>query len=58
MQPDLFDFFTPLDILMAWARHYIELAAIAGVLLLAYTLLDEALQPRSPLRLPGFSARC
>ncbi len=53
MQPDLFDFFTPLDILMAWARHYIELAAIAGVLLLAYTLLDEALNPRSPLRLPA-----
>ncbi len=53
MQPDLFDFFTPLDILMAWARHYIELAAIAGVLLLAYTLLDEALHPRSPLRLPA-----
>lgn len=53
MQPDLFDFFTPPDILMAWARHYIELAAIAGVLLLAYTLLDEALHPRSPLRLPA-----
>jgi len=52
MQPDLFDFFTPLEILMAWAQHYLELAAIAGVLVLVYTLLDEALDRQAPLRLP------
>jgi sensor histidine kinase YesM len=52
MQPDLFDFFTPLEILMAWAQHYLELGAIAGVLLLVYTLLDETLDQHAPLRLP------
>jgi two-component sensor histidine kinase len=50
IQPDLFDFFTPLDLLLAWAQHFAELALIAAVLLLVYTLLDEALRADAPGR--------
>jgi sensor histidine kinase YesM len=50
IQPDLFDFFTPLDVLLAWGQHFAELALIAAVLLLVYTLLDEALRADAPGR--------
>jgi len=50
IQPDLFDFFTPLDLLLAWGQHFAELALIAAVLLLVYTLLDEALRADAPGR--------
>lgn len=45
---DLFVFFSPAELALAWFEHLAELAVLAGALTLAYTLLDEALrrQPR------------
>jgi hypothetical protein len=50
IQPDLLDFFSPLDLMVAWGQHFAELALIAAMLLLVYTLLDEALRPDAPGR--------
>ena len=48
---DLFSFFSPGEIALEWARHLAELAVIAAALTLVYTLLDEAIPARTPLRL-------
>ena len=48
---DLFDFFSPAEIALAWFEHLVELAVLAAALTAAYTLLDEALPRRTPLRL-------
>lgn len=47
----LIDFFSPIEIALAWLEHLAELAVIALALTLAYTLMDEALLPRAPGRL-------
>jgi len=47
--PNLIEFFTPAEIAIEWLHHLAELAAVAALLTLAYTLADEAL----PRRLPG-----
>ncbi len=50
IQPDLFDFFTLQDIVVAWLQHFLELALVATALTTAYTLTDEAIAPRSRAR--------
>ncbi|MDB5945440.1 MAG: sensor histidine kinase [Ramlibacter sp.] len=52
VSPTLMDFFSPLEIAVAWFEYLVELAAIAATLLVVYTLLDQALPRRTPLRLP------
>ncbi len=47
----LLDFFSPAEIALEWFKHFVELAVIAAALMAAYTLLDEALPRRLPLRL-------
>src|SRR5258708_31931237 len=49
---DLFSFFSPVEIALEWARHFAELAAIATVLTVGYTLLEEGLPARLPLLVP------
>ena len=49
---DLLDFFSSVEIALDWLQHFVELAVLAAALTIAYTLLDEALQRRSRLRLP------
>jgi hypothetical protein len=49
---ELFDFFSPAEIALAWFEHLIELAVLAVALTAAYMLLDEALPRRTRLRLP------
>ena len=41
----LIDFFSPIEIALAWLEHLAELAVIALALTTAYTLMDEALPP-------------
>lgn len=48
---DLFGFFSPAEIALNWLEHLVELAVLAVVLTVAYTLLDEALPQPTPLRL-------
>ncbi len=48
---DLFSFFSPVEVVLEWVRHFTELAVIAGTLTIGYTLLDEGLPGRVPLRL-------
>lgn len=48
---DLLAFFSPSEIAVEWLYHVAELAVLASVLTLAYTMLDEALPPRTPIRL-------
>jgi len=48
---ELFDFFSPAEIAVAWFEHLMELAVLATGLTAAYTLLDEALPRRTRLRL-------
>jgi len=45
---DILEFFSPVEVALAWAEHFLELAVLAAVLTIAYTLVDEALraQPR------------
>jgi len=50
IQPDLFDFFTPFDVLLAWGQYFVEIGLVAASLLLIYTLLDEALRTDAPWR--------
>ncbi len=52
IQADLFDFFTPLEICIAWLQHFAELLLIAAVMMLAFTLVDEAVEPEAWWRLP------
>ncbi len=49
--PALLDFYSPAEIAVAWLEHLVELAIIAALLLLAFTVSDEALPRRMPLRL-------
>ncbi len=51
VNPALIDFFSPMEIALAWLGHFVELAAIALALLAAYTLLDAALPRRMRWRL-------
>jgi signal transduction histidine kinase len=51
VNPSLVDFFSPMEIALAWFGHLVELAAIALALLSAYTLLDAALPRRMRWRL-------
>jgi hypothetical protein len=51
VSPTLLDFFSPAEIALAWLEHLAELAVLAAGLLLAYTLLDEALPRTLPMRL-------
>ena len=48
---ELFDLFSPGEVGLAWFEHFIELAVIAAALMAVFTLLDEALPRRLPLRL-------
>src|SRR6185437_591180 len=50
--PDFLGFFSPAEIVLDWLEHFVDLAVLAAALTVAYTLLDEALQGRSRLRLP------
>lgn len=51
VDPALLDFFTPTEIALAWFEHMLELATVAAGLTFVYTLLDEGLPARLPLRL-------
>jgi signal transduction histidine kinase len=48
---DLLAFFSPSEIAVEWLYHLAELAVLASVLTFAYTMLDETLPPRTPMRL-------
>lgn len=52
IQPDLFDFFSPVEVFVAWLQHFAELLLIAAVMTLAFTLVDEAVDPQARWRLP------
>ena len=41
---NLLDFFSPAEITLAWFEYLVELAVLAAVLTIAYTLLDEAMR--------------
>jgi hypothetical protein len=47
---ELGGFFSPAEIAIEWLRHAAELAVVAFVLTVGYTLLDEGMPPRVPLR--------
>jgi signal transduction histidine kinase len=51
LNPALLDFFSPAEIALAWLEHVLELSVMAAALMLAYTLLDEALPRQLPARL-------
>ena len=51
VSPALLDFLSPAEIAIAWFQHLLELAAVAAVLLAAFSVLDEATPPGMPLRL-------
>jgi signal transduction histidine kinase len=51
VSPSLLDFFSPAEVAVAWLEHLAELGVLAAGLLLAYTLLDEALPRTLQLRL-------
>jgi len=46
--PDLFDFFAPSEVALAWLERFAELAVVTAALVLAYTLADEALERAPP----------
>ena len=46
---DMAEFFTPLELVLLGVELFAEMAVIAGVLMLSYTLLDEALPPARQL---------
>jgi sensor histidine kinase YesM len=48
---ELLGFLSPAELALAWLEHFLELAALAAVLTVAYTLLDEALPQRAPFRM-------
>lgn len=54
--PALLDFFSPLEIVRAWVAYLGELAVIAAVLLLIFSVLDRALPRVLPWRLAVVSA--
>jgi signal transduction histidine kinase len=47
---ELVEFFSPFEIAVEWLNHLGELAVLAAVLVLAYTVLDEALPAHAPAR--------
>jgi signal transduction histidine kinase len=51
LAPDLVGFFTPVEIAFLWIELFAEMAVIAVVLVLGYTLVDETLPRRAQLRL-------
>ena len=51
VSPALLGFLSPAELALAWLEHLLEIAALAAGLVLAYTLLDEALPPAQPMRL-------
>lgn len=51
VSPTVLGFFLPAEAALAWLEHLAELAVLAAGLVLAYTLLDEALPPALPMRL-------
>ena len=55
VSPTLLDFFSPVEIGLAWLEHLVEMAVIAAALLAAFTVLDEALPRSMPLRLAAIS---
>lgn len=56
VSPALLDFFSPVEIALAWLEHLAELAVIAVALLTAFTVLDEAFPRTMPFRLALVSA--
>ena len=54
--PALLDFLSPAEIALAWLEHLLELSVIAVALMVAYTLLDEAMPRRWPGRLAAICA--
>lgn len=48
---DMAEFFTPLELVALGVELFSEMAVIAAVLMLGYTLLDEALPQHTPARL-------
>ena len=53
---DIIEFFTPTEIAFLGVELFAEMAVIAAVLMLGYTLLDEALSAHAPLRLVAVCA--
>jgi signal transduction histidine kinase len=51
VNPALLDFFSPVEIAVAWLEHLAELAVLAAALLGVYTVLHETLPPALPMRL-------
>ncbi len=50
--PGLADFFSATEIVLAWLEHLLELALIALLLLIGFTVADEAMPRSMPMRLP------
>ena len=51
INPALLEFFSPVEIALAWLEHLAELAVLALALLAAFTVFDAALPSRMRLRL-------
>jgi len=49
-QPDLFDFWSPADVLLAWLEYLAELGSIAAAMVAAYWFVDAAIDRRPSLR--------
>jgi hypothetical protein len=56
VNPALLDFFSAGEIALAWLEHLAELAVLAAILLVVYTVLDEFLPPALPFRLVAICA--
>ncbi len=49
--PALLDFFSPIEVALAWLKYLAELAVIAAALFIAFIVLDKALPSALPYRL-------
>jgi hypothetical protein len=49
-QPDLFGLWSPADVLLAWLEYLAELSFIAAAMIVAYWLVDAAVDQWPPLR--------
>ncbi len=49
-QPDLFDFWSPADVLLAWLEYLAELGSIAAAMVAAYWFVDAAIERWPRLR--------
>lgn len=56
VSPALLDFFSPVEIALAWLEHLAELAIVATALLASFAVVDEALPRTMPFRLALISA--